>query len=110
MSFITISISNWNDVLGVVSRSEYALWYCGPMPIVMMSIVKALFQQRLAHLHASTTVLVLICVVIVIALLTLLIMELIEYRTNYKDIMNASNQDIKRIWLGKLIHQEVYQL
>lgn len=74
----------------------------GPMPIVMMSIVKALFQQRLAHLHASTTVLVLICVVIVIALLTLLIMELIEYRTNYKDIMNASNQDIKTYLAWKI--------
>ncbi|MCG7339002.1 accessory Sec system protein translocase subunit SecY2 [Staphylococcus sp. ACRSN] len=74
----------------------------GPMPIVMMSIVKALFQQKLAHLHTSTFVLVLICVVIILALLTLLIMELIEYRTNYKDIMNFSNQDIKTYLAWKI--------
>ncbi|WP_436966768.1 accessory Sec system protein translocase subunit SecY2 [Staphylococcus xylosus] len=67
----------------------------GPMPIVMMSIVKALFQQDLVQLHTSTLIFVLICIVLLLALLTLLIMELIEYRTNYKDIMNCSNQDIK---------------
>lgn len=67
----------------------------GPMPIVMMSIVKALFQQKLLHINTSTIIIVLICIVLVFALLTLLVMELIEYRTNYKDIMNFSNQDIR---------------
>ncbi len=74
----------------------------GPMPIVMMSIIKGLFQQKLAHLHVNPTVLVLICVVIIITLLILLIMELIEYRTNYKDIMNTSSQDIKTYLAWKI--------
>ncbi len=74
----------------------------GPMPIVLMSIVKSLFQQKLAALHTSTIILSFIIVAIVIALFVLLLMELIEYRMNYRDIMNFENQEIKKYLAWKV--------
>ncbi|WP_285813481.1 MULTISPECIES: accessory Sec system protein translocase subunit SecY2 [unclassified Staphylococcus] len=74
----------------------------GPMPIVLMSIVKSLFHQKLASLHTSTIVLILIIVVIAMALFILLYMELIEYRLKYRDIMNFSNDDIKKYLAWKV--------
>ncbi|SCS67561.1 preprotein translocase subunit SecY [Staphylococcus caeli] len=74
----------------------------GPMPIVLMSIVKSLFQQKLATLHTSTLILVFIVAAIVVALFILLVMELIEYRINYRDIMNFENQEIKKYLAWKI--------
>lgn len=68
----------------------------GPMPIVLMSIVKSLFQQNLSEIHTNNTILIFIILIILIALFILLVMELIEYRINYRDIMNFGNKDIKK--------------
>lgn len=74
----------------------------GPMPIVLLSIVKSLFQQKLATLHTSTIIITFIILAIVISLFILLLMELIEYRINYRDIMNFENQEIKKYLAWKV--------
>lgn len=66
----------------------------GPMPIVMLSIIKSIFYQRSIHLSVTTTTIVIIITVIIVVLLILLFIELIERRLFYKDIMNVSSQDI----------------
>lgn len=64
---------------------------CGPMPIVLTSLIKSLFNnQHFFKLSVSVLLLILVIVTLVIALLILLFIELSEYRLNYKDIMNNS--------------------
>lgn len=74
----------------------------GPMPIVLVSIIKSLSQQNWLQLQTSILVIMLIICVIAVTLFVLLFMELIEYRTNYQDIMNFSNQDIKKYLAWKI--------
>lgn len=63
----------------------------GPMPIVLMSLTKSLFNnQHFMKLNISVVMLILIIAILVIALFFLLFIELSEYRLNYKDIMNNS--------------------
>lgn len=74
----------------------------GPMPIVLMSIIKSLFQQKITILNDSKIVLIFIIAAIVMALFILLLMELIEYRMKYRDIMNFENQNIKKYLAWKV--------
>lgn len=63
----------------------------GPMPIVLMSLTKSLFNnQHFMKLNISVVMLILIIAILIIALFFLLFIELSEYRLNYKDIMNNS--------------------
>lgn len=62
----------------------------GPMPIVLLSIIRSIFNQRLPELHVHTVILVTIIVLIALALLILLLIELVEYRLNYRDIMHVT--------------------
>ncbi|PNZ67033.1 accessory Sec system protein translocase subunit SecY2 [Staphylococcus croceilyticus] len=65
----------------------------GPMPIVLMSLIKSLFHnQHFTKLNISTTLLVLVVLTLIIALFFLLFIELTEYRLDYKDIMNNSTE------------------
>ncbi|PCF86172.1 accessory Sec system protein translocase subunit SecY2 [Staphylococcus intermedius] len=66
----------------------------GPMPIVMLSIIKSIFYQGAINLSVSTLTIVIIITVLVIVLLILLFIELVERHLFYKDIMNVSSQDI----------------
>ena len=63
----------------------------GPMPIVLMSLIKSLFHQQLSSINVTATLFIVIGL-LVIAVLTLLYIELSEYRLHYKDIMNMSTQ------------------
>lgn len=65
----------------------------GPMPIVMLSIVSSIFNQRMVHLHISTVVFITVIVLIAIALFTLLLIELIEYRIPYQDIIEVTKDE-----------------
>ncbi|HEC2158949.1 accessory Sec system protein translocase subunit SecY2 [Staphylococcus delphini] len=66
----------------------------GPMPIVMLSIIKSIFYQGGINLSVSTLTIVIIISVLVIVLLILLFIELVERHLFYRDIMNVSSQDI----------------
>lgn len=63
----------------------------GPMPIVLLSIVRSIFNQRLPELHVQTFILVIIIVLVILALFVLLLIELVEYRLNYRDIMHITD-------------------
>ncbi|MDU4749312.1 MAG: accessory Sec system protein translocase subunit SecY2, partial [Pantoea sp.] len=63
----------------------------GPMPIVLMSLIKSLFHQQLSSINVTATLFIVIGL-LVIAMLILLYIELSEYRLHYKDIMNMSTQ------------------
>ncbi|QHW36135.1 accessory Sec system protein translocase subunit SecY2 [Staphylococcus ursi] len=63
----------------------------GPMPIVMLSIVRSIFNQQGPKLKIETYELIIVVVLIILALFTLLLIELVEYRTDYLDIMDISN-------------------
>ncbi|PTF58725.1 accessory Sec system protein translocase subunit SecY2 [Staphylococcus chromogenes] len=63
----------------------------GPMPIVLLSIVRSIFNQRLPELHVQTFILMTIIVLVIVALFVLLLIELIEYRLNYRDIMHITD-------------------
>lgn len=64
----------------------------GPMPIVLMSLIKSLFHQQLSSINITPTLFIVIGL-LVIAMLILLYIELSEYRLYYKDIMNMSTQN-----------------
>lgn len=74
----------------------------GPMPIVLMSIIKSMFQQQLVHVSASTTILVIFSILIIIVLFILLFTELVEYRTPYRDTMNVSQTHSKTYLAWKI--------
>lgn len=63
----------------------------GPMPIVLLSIVRSIFNQRLPELHVQTFTLMTIIVLVIVALFVLLLIELVEYRLNYRDIMHITD-------------------
>ncbi len=65
----------------------------GPMPIVMTSIIRSMFTQNLSPVSLSTVMLVVILVLMGLAMFTLLLIELIEYRTHYRDIIDISRAD-----------------
>nr|WP_169710827.1 accessory Sec system protein translocase subunit SecY2 [Staphylococcus lutrae] len=65
----------------------------GPMPIVMLSIVSAMFNQRFIHPNLATITLITMLMLLLLALFTLLMIELIEYRTTYRDIMEIKQDD-----------------
>lgn len=64
----------------------------GPMPIVLMSLIKSLFHQQLSSINITPTLFIVIGL-LVIAMLILFYIELSEYRLYYKDIMNMSTQN-----------------
>nr|WP_263314631.1 accessory Sec system protein translocase subunit SecY2 [Mammaliicoccus sp. Marseille-Q6498] len=61
----------------------------GPMPIVMISIIKYIFQQNF-QIQTSFSILAIIIIIFIVALLILLFMELVEYRIYYRDLMNMA--------------------
>lgn len=63
----------------------------GPMPIVLLSIMRSIFNQRLPELHVQTFILMTIIVLVIVALFVLLLIELVEYRLNYRDIMHITD-------------------
>lgn len=67
----------------------------GPMPIVFTSIIKSLVHQKFEHIDANLLVLVLIGLIVIFTLFVLLFIELVEYRTNYRDVMNVSQSNTK---------------
>ncbi|HEC2149280.1 TPA: accessory Sec system protein translocase subunit SecY2 [Staphylococcus delphini] len=65
----------------------------GPMPIVMISVIRSMFTQKVLVLPFSKTLLLMIIVLICVMILTLLLIELIEYRTHYRDITEITRAD-----------------
>ncbi|WP_105996117.1 accessory Sec system protein translocase subunit SecY2 [Staphylococcus agnetis] len=74
----------------------------GPMPIVLLSIVRSIFNQRLPELHVHHVILITIVTLIVIALIILLLIELVEYRLAYQDIMHVTQTRTKSYLAWKL--------
>lgn len=65
----------------------------GPMPLVLISVIKSLFNnQHFKTLHINTLLVILLIMTLVVALLLLLFVELTEYHLNYNDVMNNANQ------------------
>ncbi|NHA43251.1 accessory Sec system protein translocase subunit SecY2 [Staphylococcus schleiferi] len=74
----------------------------GPMPIVMLSIVRSIFNQHGPKLNIETYEIIIVTVLIVAALFTLLLIELIEYRTKYQDILDISKENTVNYLAWKL--------
>lgn len=74
----------------------------GPMPIVLLSIVRSMFNQRIPELHVHTVILVIIVILIILALVVLLMIELVEYRLTYQDIMHITHTRSKSYLAWKL--------
>lgn len=64
----------------------------GPMPIVLMSIIKSMFENHFFTINGSDYTLILIITLMTVLFLMLMILELTEYRIDYVDIMNISHQ------------------
>lgn len=65
----------------------------GPMPIVLMSLVKSMFNSHFAKLNLNPILLVIIICSLALILFILLFIERSEYRLEYNDIMNISSKD-----------------
>lgn len=74
----------------------------GPMPIVLMSLVKSIFNTHFPKLNSSASLITMIIVLLVLALFILFFIELTEYRIEYNDIMNISAKDIPSYLSWKL--------
>lgn len=74
----------------------------GPMPIVLMSLVKSIFNTPFPKLNSSASLITMIIVLLVLALFILFFIELTEYRIEYNDIMNISAKDIPSYLSWKL--------
>ncbi|MBM0372871.1 accessory Sec system protein translocase subunit SecY2 [Staphylococcus pseudintermedius] len=59
----------------------------GPMPIVLLSVIKSMFTQSLPIVSIEILMLVVMVILIIVALFILLLTELIEYRIHYRDII-----------------------
>lgn len=70
----------------------------GPTPIVLIGIIKSIFQQQQ---HLAMTMVMIVAVSMVIVLVLIIWLERIEYRIRYRDMMNVttSKKDIY-IFLG----------
>ncbi|MBI5975602.1 accessory Sec system protein translocase subunit SecY2 [Staphylococcus canis] len=89
----------WFFLLILVAGTMMLVWLAdqnvrhgiaGPMPIVMLSIVKSIFQHQLSDIHIQQSILIAIIAFIAVALILLLLLELIEYQMPYRDIMSVS--------------------
>ncbi|WP_051005959.1 accessory Sec system protein translocase subunit SecY2 [Staphylococcus intermedius] len=65
----------------------------GPMPIVMMSVIRSMYAQGLPTLSVGTVMLMIVIALMGMAMFTLLLIEMIEYRTHYRDITDISRAD-----------------
>lgn len=65
----------------------------GPMPIVITSIIRSMFTQNLPTVSLSTLAMIVAFILLALAMFTLLLIELIEYRTHYRDIIEISRVD-----------------
>ncbi|HEC2145134.1 TPA: accessory Sec system protein translocase subunit SecY2 [Staphylococcus delphini] len=69
----------------------------GPTPIVLIGIIKSIFQQQQ---HLAMTMVMIVAVSMVIVLVLIIWLERIEYRIRYRDMMNVttSKKDIYISW------------
>ena len=74
----------------------------GPMPIVLMSLVKSIFNTHFPKLNSSASLITMIIVLLMLTLFILFFIELTEYRIEYNDIMNISAKDIPSYLSWKL--------
>lgn len=88
-------------ILTLITGSMILVWLAdqnsqkgigGPMPIVLMSIIKSMFDNRFFTLNGSPNAIVSIITLMIFLFLILMILELVEYRIDYVDIMNISHQ------------------
>ncbi|WP_414052146.1 accessory Sec system protein translocase subunit SecY2 [Macrococcus animalis] len=93
------NINSWTAMLVLVSGSMMLMWIAdintihgiaGAMPIVFISLVKSFIKQSELLYQFDIKILVIAGICIFIAFVTLLIMELAEYRIHYLDIMTVS--------------------
>lgn len=62
----------------------------GPMPIVLISIIKSIFRQGSQHIDLNNSLVIGVILMLVIVLFVLMLIELIEYRIKYIDIIDLS--------------------
>lgn len=74
-------------------NSRYGI--AGPMPIVMVSIIKSMMHQKMEYIDASHIVIALLIILVIITLFILLFIELVEVRIPYIDLMNVSATNMK---------------
>ncbi|HBM8032709.1 accessory Sec system protein translocase subunit SecY2 [Staphylococcus aureus] len=65
-------------------NSRYGI--AGPMPIVMVSIIKSMMHQKMEYIDASHIVIALLIILVIITLFILLFIELVEVRIPYIDL------------------------
>lgn len=76
-----------------LADQNFTYGIAGPMPLILMSIVKSMFNNHFAKIHVNALIIIGIALVLALALFILLYIELSEYRIEYKDIMNISAKD-----------------
>lgn len=74
-------------------NSRYGI--AGPMPIVMVSIIKSMMHQKMEYIDASHIVIALLITLVIITLFILLFIELVEVRIPYIDLMNVSATNMR---------------
>ncbi|EEQ81022.1 accessory Sec system translocase SecY2 [Staphylococcus warneri L37603] len=78
-TMLLVWLADQNTVYGIA----------GPTPIVLVSIIKSMFQNKHLQLLDAQTM-VIGGIMILVVLILLLFIEMIEYRMIYRDIMNIS--------------------
>lgn len=74
----------------------------GPMPIVLISIIKSLFRQGNQHIDLNSVMMLVIFGILILVLFILMLIELIEYRIKYIDIMDLSKNNERTYLSWKL--------
>ncbi|CAL29106.1 accessory Sec system protein translocase subunit SecY2 [Staphylococcus carnosus] len=91
----------WLIILVLVTGAMILVWLsdlnmrfgiAGPMPIVMISIIRSIMRQNVALSELGPTLLISAALVLIIILLVLIFIEITEYRLPYLDVMDVSSR------------------
>lgn len=102
LSHIKISQSEkWLIILVLVTGAMMLVWLsdlntrygiAGPMPIVMISIIRSLLNQNIKLSQLGPVLIIVTILALIIILLLLIFIEITEYHLPYLDIMDVSSR------------------
>ncbi|GEP85489.1 preprotein translocase subunit SecY [Staphylococcus piscifermentans] len=102
LSHAQIELSEkWLIILVLISGAMMLVWLsdlntrygiAGPMPIVMISIIRSIMRQKIGFSELGPVLLISSLLVLLIILLVLIFIEITEYRLPYLDIMDISSR------------------
>ena len=102
LSHVKIAQSErWLIILVLVTGAMILVWLsdlnmrfgiAGPMPIVMISIIRSIMRQNIALSELGPVLIITAILVLIIILLFLIFIEITEYRLPYLDVMDVSSR------------------